>query len=70
MYVVDYPFEACYECTNIEDCPNPDVELSRDNGVCLPIPPEVCPKRLKIALTKRKRNADMDTNNNIPPLKD
>ena len=59
MYKVDYPFEACEECTCIDDCPHPEVQLD-EKGVCLPVPPDVCPRPLKIALTKRKRNARMD----------
>ena len=67
MYVVDYPYEDCHKCGNIFDCPHPDVST---DFMGHPVPPPECPRPLKIALTKKKRNADMDTNNNIPPLKD
>lgn len=59
MYKVDYPFEACYQCENIEDCPHPDGNLD-NSGICIPVPPPECPRGLKIALTKKKRNARMD----------
>ena len=59
MYKVEYPYDECHECTNISDCPHPEVELDA-RGVALPVPPMMCPRPLKIALTKRKRNARMD----------
>lgn len=59
MHKVDYPHDECDRCTNIADCPCPEVELD-PRGVAMPIPPPECPKAIKIALTKRKRNARMD----------
>jgi hypothetical protein len=61
MRKVDYPFEACNYCENIEDCPHPDADLD-GSGICVPIPPEVCPRPLKIALTKRNKKDGISRN--------
>jgi hypothetical protein len=57
--IVEYPFKECFECGHIINCPHPDVS---DEILPRPVPPEVCPKKDKIILTKKVKTNDSKAN--------
>jgi hypothetical protein len=56
LNIVKDPYPECENCKCIEDCPHPTVELNM--VVCIPMPPDVCPKPMDILRTKRKKKAN------------
>lgn len=41
----EYPYPECNCCKDLSDCKH--AELS-DDGICSPLPPDVCPKPIEV----------------------